>query len=98
MICITGPGGTVGSQPVPQLAAAHTPFRAAHFTAAKADAARADGVQAVLIDYARPETLRTAFQGCDRVFLLGPSVPHQTQLELNAVAAAKAAGVRHIVK
>lgn len=33
-----------------------------------------------------------------RQLLLGPNVPRQTQLELNAVEAAKAAGVRHIVK
>ena len=45
-----------------------------------------------------PETLRAAFQGCDRLFLLGPNALNQTELELNAVEAAKAAGVRHIVK
>jgi uncharacterized protein YbjT (DUF2867 family) len=32
------------------------------------------------------------------LFLLGPNALNQTQLELNAVEAAKAAGVRHIVK
>lgn len=98
MICITGPGGTVGSELVRQLAAAKTPFRAAHHSEAKADAARADGVEVALIEYAQPDTLRAAFRGCDRLFLLGPGAPHQTQLELNAVAAAKDARVRHIVK
>ena len=45
-----------------------------------------------------PATLRAAFQGCDTLFLLGPNALNQTELELNAVEAAKAAGVRHIVK
>ena len=50
------------------------------------------------IDYNLPETLRTAFKGCDKLFLLGPNALNQTQLELNAVEAAKAVGVRYIVK
>ena len=44
-----------------------------------------------------PATLRAAFQGCGRI-LLGPNALNQTELELNAVDAASAAGVRHIVK
>ena len=48
--------------------------------------------------YNRPETLRAAFQGCDTLFLLGPSLSNQTQCELNAVEAAQAVGVGHIVK
>ena len=56
------------------------------------------GIDAVVIDYNQPKTLRAAFQGCDRLFLLEPNALNQTELELNAVEAAKAAGVRHIVK
>lgn len=77
---------------------AKTPFRAAYFSNEKAEAARARGVDTVIIDYNRPETLRPAIQGCDKLFLLGPNTVNQTQLELNAVEAAKAVGVRHIVK
>jgi uncharacterized protein YbjT (DUF2867 family) len=64
----------------------------------KADRARAIGIDAVVIDYNRPDTLQEAFGGCDRLFLLGPNVVDQTGLELNAVEAAKASGIRHIVK
>ncbi len=39
-----------------------------------------------------------AFQGCDQLFLLGPNTLNQSELERNAVDAAKAVGVRHIVK
>ena len=98
MICVTGAGGTVGSEVIKQLKSAKAPFRAAYFSKEKVEAARARGIDAVMIDYNRPETLRVAFQGIDKLFLLGPSAPNQTQLELNAVEAAKAGRVRHIVK
>ena len=98
MICVTGPGETVGTELIKQLASAHAPFRAAHFSNEKSEAARARGIDAVVIDYNRLETLRVAFQGCDEPFLLGPNVLNQTQRELNAVEAAQAVGVRHIVK
>jgi len=98
MICITGAGGTVGREVIQQLELAKIPFRAAYFSKAKVDAARAKGIDAVIIDYNQPETLRAAFQGCDQLFLLGPNALNQTQLELNAVEAAKAVGVQHIVK
>ena len=98
MICVTGAGGTVGSEVIKQLESVKAQFRAAYFSSQKAEAARARGIDAVIIDYNRPETLRAAFQGRDKLFLLGPNALNQTQLERNAVEAAKAAGVRHIVK
>ena len=98
MICITGAGGTVGSEVVKQLELAKVPFRVAYFSKEKVDAALAKGMDAVIIDYNRTDTLRAAFQGCDKLFLLGPNALNQTQLELNAVEAAKAVGVQYIMK
>lgn len=98
MICVTGAGGTVGREVVKQLVSANAPFRAAYFSNDKAEAARARGIDAVILDYNLPESLRAAFHRCDELFLLGPNVPNQSELERNAVEAAKAAGVRHIVK
>ena len=98
MICVTGAGGTVSSELIRQLESANAPFRAAHFSNEKAEGARARGIDAVIIDYNRPETLRAGFQGCDNLFLLGPPVLSQTQFELNTVEAAQAVGVRHVVK
>ena len=69
MICITGAGGTVGSEVVKQLELAKVPFRVAYFSKEKVNAALAKGTNAVIIDYNHPETLRTAFQGCDKLFL-----------------------------
>ncbi|MGK7911227.1 MAG: SDR family oxidoreductase [Synechococcus sp.] len=98
MICITGAGGTVGREVVKQLEFAKVPFRVAYFSKKKMEAALATGMEAVIIDYNHPETLRAAFQGCDKLFLLGPNAHNQTQLELNAVEAAKEVGVQYIVK
>ncbi|HEY0156526.1 MAG TPA: SDR family oxidoreductase [Thermoanaerobaculia bacterium] len=98
MILITGAGGTVGSEVVRQLQATRTPFRAAYHNEKKAEAARANGIDATVIDYTRPETLQAAFDGVEKLFLLSGGAPDQTEREINAVDAAKAAGVRHIVK
>ena len=98
MICVTGAGGTVGHELVIKLESEKAPFRAAFFSSKKADAAKANGIDAVIIDYNKPETLHDAFQGCDKLFLLGPNTPDQTQLERNAVAAARMVDVAHIVK
>jgi len=98
MICVTGANGTLSSEVIRQLEAAGSPFRAAYFSKERADAARAKGIEAAVIDYNRPETLRSAFQGCETLFLLGPNAVNQTDLELNAVEAARLSGVGRIVK
>lgn len=98
MICVTGAGGTVSSELIKELESANASFRAAYFSKNKAEAARTKRIDTVIMDYTRPEMLCAAFEGCDKLFLLGPNALNQTQLELNAVEAAKAVGVRHIVK
>ena len=98
MICVTGASGTVSSEVIRQLEARDVPFRAAYFSGRSAESARARGIEAVAIDYNHPATLRAAFRGCETLFLLGPNALNQIELELNAVDAASAAGVRHIVK
>jgi uncharacterized protein YbjT (DUF2867 family) len=98
VILVTGASGTLGSEVVRGLRAAQIPFRAAYHSAPKAEAAQAQGIDALTLDFEHPETLEKAFSGVIRLFLLGPPVPDQTRLELNAVNAAEAAGVRHVVK
>lgn len=98
MIFIAGAGGTVGSELVTQLLTAGASIRCGHHSTTNAAAARERGVDAVAIDYAEPGALSSALRGCDKLYLLGPNVIEQTQLELNVVEAALAAGVQHIVK
>lgn len=98
MICVTGAGGTLGSEVLAQLLAAGVPLRAAFHSDDKAEAARARGVDVAIIDYADPGSLREAFAGCEGVFLLGHNAIDQTELELVAVEAAREAGVHRIVK
>jgi uncharacterized protein YbjT (DUF2867 family) len=98
MICVTGASGTLSSEVIRQLEGQKIPFRAAYFSDRAASAARTRGVDAALIDYNRPDTLRAAFGECTTLFLLGPNALNQTELELKAVDAARAVGVRHIVK
>ncbi|MFI9814063.1 SDR family oxidoreductase [Saccharothrix variisporea] len=56
-------------------------------------------VEVRLGDFARPETLATAFAGVDKLLLVSADGPDEVRVELhrNAVTAAVEAGVRHIV-
>ena len=98
MICVTGASGTVGREVVKQLQALNALFRAAVSSPSSAEALRARGVDAAICEYHQPDTVRAALQGCDTLFLLGANMIEQTALETGVVEAAKAAGVRHIVK
>lgn len=98
MILVTGSGGTVGSEVVRQLQAAGVKFRAAYHSQEKANAAKAKGIDAVIVDYNKPDTLRDALRGADKLFLLSAGGDVQIEQETGAVEAAKAAGVKHIVK
>ena len=98
MILVTGAGGNVGRPLIDELAVEGTPVRAAYRSADKAARAKSNDLDAVAVDYARPETLRPALDGVESVFLLGTGAAGQVEGETNVVRAAKAAGVRRIVK
>ena len=98
MILVTGAGGNVGRPLLEELMAAGMPVRAAHRSPDKTARARANGEDAVMVDYARSETLAPALDGVDAVFLLGSGALGQTEGEINVVRAAKAAGVHRVVK
>ena len=98
MILVTGAGGNVGRSLLDELAATGTPARAAYRSADKAAQAKAEGRDVVSVDYARPDTLPPALDGVEAVFLLSAGVQGQVEGETNVVRAAKAAGVRRIVK
>ena len=97
MILITGASGNVGSEVLKQAAAAKLEIRAAYTSAGKAKDAPA-GLETVLMDYTKPDTIRTALQGVERAFLVGPPTPNLVELESSFVNEAKKAGVKHLVK
>ncbi|MDP9269057.1 MAG: SDR family oxidoreductase [Acidobacteriota bacterium] len=98
MILVTGAGGTVGSEVLKQLRAAGTKTLAGFHSKAKTDEAKAEGIDAVTLDFAARSSIAAALRGVDKIFLLGASAPNQVQLETNVVETAREAGVRHIVK
>lgn len=98
MILVLGAGGTVGSEVVRQLKDAGASFRAGYSSEAKAAEARKSGIDAVVAGFEDASSLRAAMNGIDKVFLVAGGAPNQTELEINVVNAAKAAGVKRFVK
>lgn len=88
MILVTGASGTVGSEVVKALQKQGASFKVGYRER------RLEGLPGVAIDFDRPETLAPALAGIKTLFLLS----NQVAPEANAVRAAKAAGVKRIVK
>ena len=95
MILITGATGTVGRELVAQLLADNVKFRVLVRDPAKVAhlQGRADIVQG---DLEQAASLAPAMAGVDHVFLL--TIDQDTNSDANVIQAAKAAGVRHVVK
>lgn len=98
MILVTGAGGTVGSVLVQELQAVGHKPRVAYHSQHKAETAKRDGYDAVLLDFAEPKTLGPALEGANTVFLLGTGGRGQSEQEINVLNAAKVAGVKRLVK
>src|SRR5262249_8744763 len=97
-ILVTGASGTVGTALLAEIG--HLDPRLAFHSAVKASKGRAAGHDTVVLDFARPETLRPAMAGVDALFLLGAGGPGfgQEEGEIAVVNAAVAGGVQKIVK
>ncbi|HET8645314.1 MAG TPA: SDR family oxidoreductase, partial [Vicinamibacteria bacterium] len=91
MILVTGATGTVGSEVVKALSARQQPFRAGYRSRPQNVPA---GMEAVQLDFERPETIGPALRGVETLFLLSSTVAP----EANVARAAGPAGVRRIVK
>src|ERR1700677_4971368 len=94
---ITGATGDVGSKVVNHLLQRGNRPRVFVRNAQKAQALFGHHVDIFVGDLAQPASLRSALEGVDELFLVnsGPQIPVQDEL---AAKAAKAAGVRHLVK
>lgn len=95
-ILVTGATGTIGSEVVKQLVEGGHPVRALIRDPAKA-ASLGEGVEIVVADLSKPETLPPAFAGVDTVFVASNGL-NIAVLEGNAYDAASKAGVTRIVK
>lgn len=98
MILVIGGTGRIGSGVVKQLAAAGQPVRLLARRPEAALAAAGPGTDIVAGDLDAPRSLTPAFAGARSVFLLTTQSPRQAQQEMTAITAARAAGVRQIVK
>lgn len=88
-ILITGATGTIGRALVQQLQAAHVAFETM---------SSKPGAGSRVASFDSLPQLTQAFQGIDTLFVLLPLVPNKLELARNVAQAAKAAGVKHIVR
>jgi uncharacterized protein YbjT (DUF2867 family) len=91
-ILITGATGTVGGAVLDRLGTTGCDVRVLTRDAARAEALRARGVEAVVADFLQPETLGPALAGVRVVFLLTPISPAQVLQARNLITAATASG------
>ena len=98
MILVTGATGMFGGGVTRQLAERGVPVRAMTSNSLGADRLKRPGVEPVVADMDRPETLGEALTGIDTVFLVSPMDDRVKMREGNVLEAAKRAGVRRIVK
>lgn len=96
LLLIAGAAGTIGRALCAELARGGVAF---DVLSSRADAALPAGATRVRVgDYARPDMLAAAFEGVDTLFLVLPLVPGKRDLARHVAAAARAAGVRRIVR
>jgi len=99
MILVTGATGLNGGELVRKLSARGVAVSALVRNRPKAAALAAlPHVTVVEGDLSRPETLRAPLAGITRAFLVSSSDPRMQEVQGNFVAAAKEAGVKHLVK
>lgn len=98
MILVTGATGNVGSELVRQLSAQGARVRALVRNPARAAGLQLPNVEVVRGDLGEPASLDAALKGVERVFLLSSVDERQVELQGNVVAAARRAGVQHLVK
>jgi len=97
-VLVIGATGNTGSGLVPALRSAGVDVRALVRDESKAQPLKEMGVEVVVGDLDRPETIEPAVEGVDKIYLLTWNGPTQAQQAENVVKAAKRAGNPHIVR
>jgi uncharacterized protein YbjT (DUF2867 family) len=98
MILVTGATGKVGTGVVERLLEDGQPVRALVRDPQKAAATLPRAVELSRGDLADAESIEEALSGVEKMFLLAPVDQRMTEMQAHAAAAAKAAGVKHLVK
>ena len=98
MILVTGATGMFGGGLVNHLAERGVALRAMTSSPERAEQLKRPGVEPVVADMDRPETLPEAMRGIDTVFLVSPMDERVRVREGNVLHAAQRSGVRRIVK
>src|SRR4051794_27194186 len=96
MILVTGGTGLIGSAVVRLLSLASVPAPVLVRNPRRGQAL--PGITWIVGDLAEPETLGSAFAGCSTLFLLTGNSEDASDLQRHAIAAARQAGMTHVVK
>ncbi len=97
-ILVTGATGNVGSILIPNLTNLGADVRALTRDESKAQGLKDAGIEVVVGDLEKPDTLDAAFRGVDKVFLITPPNPNQVIQAENGIQAAKRTGSPVIVR
>jgi uncharacterized protein YbjT (DUF2867 family) len=97
MITVFGATGNTGSPLVDTLLAKGAAVRAVTSDPAKVENLKAKGCEAVTANFTDPAALERACAGAERIYLVTPAHLDMRRWKANAIEAAKAAGVRHVV-
>jgi uncharacterized protein YbjT (DUF2867 family) len=97
-VVVVGATGKTGREVARRLAARGVPVRALVRDRARAEDLAAAGLEIVVADLAKPETLPRALDGASKAYLMTAADPQQVTLHGNFIREAKRAGVEHIVR
>ena len=97
-VLVTGATGDIGGHLIEALRSRSAPFAVMCRKPEQRRHFEELGVEAVAGDFADPQTLPSAFETFDQVFLLAPQSERQFEMDRAAIDAASQAGVTHVVK
>jgi uncharacterized protein YbjT (DUF2867 family) len=98
MILVTGSTGKVGTELVRVLREQNVDFQALAHSPASIEKMKQQGIHSRHGSFDEPESMRSALEGNDKLFLLSPALPRQAELEQSIIDMAKASGISYIVK
>lgn len=96
-ILVTGATGNIAGIALQHLASSGADIRALVHTESKAEPLQEMGVEVVIGDLGKPDTLDAAFTGVDKVLLITPVSLNAVELGKNAIDAAAKGGNPHVI-